>query len=755
MSIFPTISHISDVLPFIDGVDGFIVMDKSYGKVVEYTHMAAETFAGDPKESLSAQVRLECRGLVFDNNGDLVSRPFHKFFNLGERENTLQSNIDWSRPHLVMPKLDGCFHNSSRIKFCDGSVRKISEVIKKKMEGPIWGRNPDGDIVPVKIIGWSKKSSTKDWRTITVNTGQRVHKLRITGNHKCFVDGKWMEAKDIKKGMMFSAMAPSFCKNQADVLMGTLMGDSCIVNTQANNPNIGSSLTIQGCQKLAHKEYCELKSSILTKTGTLYDAVSGYGAQTVQYRIFESKKTRPYFEKLFKTGKKRITRDWIESLSPLGLAFWYMDDGSMSKGAVGQRPRAILHVEGLCEESQNDIFDYFVEVWGFSPSMQTYKNKYRCIRLNADDAFIFWEAISHYMIEIMAYKIPEEFHKNITTSEHLSSLVNKDFVSERLWKIENVEHGLGSQFGSGGARYDIQTETGNFYCNDLLVHNSMIRSLYLEEGFRLGTRAGVTGHSCWAEDYMVSRTDIDYREFMDKMEDHGITPCFEFFSRQNMIVLDYGSSFLKLLACRVKTTGEYMDYDEMVEEAEKFNVPVVKQIKVDLSDPSEFLAMAKQEKDAEGYVIRFNDGQTVKVKNDWYVHLHHIVSGLNAERNIVRHLLDNDLDDILPILPQNRKKELEKFSNDFWKFYSRFKKDIHVMWANVWENMPSEYTRKDLALEIQKQEKEYQGILFRFIDADEESRDKVIRDVIYKACNKEISFAKFIDFAGFKIENNK
>ncbi|NJN36948.1 MAG: hypothetical protein HC794_07680 [Nitrospiraceae bacterium] len=52
-------------------------------------------------------MRRECRGLIFGSDGLLMSRPFHKFFNLGEREETQLHNIDFNRPHTIFEKMDG------------------------------------------------------------------------------------------------------------------------------------------------------------------------------------------------------------------------------------------------------------------------------------------------------------------------------------------------------------------------------------------------------------------------------------------------------------------------------------------------------------------------------------------------------------------------------------------------------------------------------------------------------------------------
>jgi len=54
------------------------------------------------------KIRRECRGLIFDTaTGKLLSRPYHKFFNVGEREETAINKINLYEPHVVLEKLDG------------------------------------------------------------------------------------------------------------------------------------------------------------------------------------------------------------------------------------------------------------------------------------------------------------------------------------------------------------------------------------------------------------------------------------------------------------------------------------------------------------------------------------------------------------------------------------------------------------------------------------------------------------------------
>ena len=129
---FPIIKNISDVLPAIEGRDEFVVAEKEGYTVINYNVMMADTFPPvnvvhadiesygitphgiQPKLNVAmsydrnAAIRRECRGIIFDSKtGDIIRRPFHKFFNVNEREETQDHVIDLSRPHAILEKLDG------------------------------------------------------------------------------------------------------------------------------------------------------------------------------------------------------------------------------------------------------------------------------------------------------------------------------------------------------------------------------------------------------------------------------------------------------------------------------------------------------------------------------------------------------------------------------------------------------------------------------------------------------------------------
>lgn len=107
---FPQITHISDVLPHIAHREEFRITDKDWYTVVNYMVAFAETFDWDENDPHGSAIRRECRGLVFDSTtGDLLSRPYHKFFNIGERPELQVDKFDayMSSHHIILEKLDG------------------------------------------------------------------------------------------------------------------------------------------------------------------------------------------------------------------------------------------------------------------------------------------------------------------------------------------------------------------------------------------------------------------------------------------------------------------------------------------------------------------------------------------------------------------------------------------------------------------------------------------------------------------------
>ena len=103
---FPNITHISQVLPAIEGRTEFSYWQTNdHFDLVAYYLLASDTFKSD--DPAVSAMRRECRGLLFHKDGTVARRAFHKFFNVGETDETMPQTLDLSKPHMVLEKLDG------------------------------------------------------------------------------------------------------------------------------------------------------------------------------------------------------------------------------------------------------------------------------------------------------------------------------------------------------------------------------------------------------------------------------------------------------------------------------------------------------------------------------------------------------------------------------------------------------------------------------------------------------------------------
>lgn len=149
---FPVIRNISDVLPAIEGRSEFVVAVKDGYTVINYNVMFEDTFppikvaGGSAKmraeRSLHNAIRRECRGIIFDNEtGDILRRPYHKFFNVNERPET--QDVPLYEDHSILEKLDGSmiapFFNRGILVF--GTKMGATDVAKPVEE--FVDRNPE------------------------------------------------------------------------------------------------------------------------------------------------------------------------------------------------------------------------------------------------------------------------------------------------------------------------------------------------------------------------------------------------------------------------------------------------------------------------------------------------------------------------------------------------------------------------------------------------------------------------------------
>ena len=93
--------------------------------MINYMVSMPDTFKMEGPDDRLGAIRRECRGIIFDTEGRLMSRPYHKFFNVNEKEETQSHLLDLTRPHIVMDKLDGSMIRPVRL---NGVIRLATKM---------------------------------------------------------------------------------------------------------------------------------------------------------------------------------------------------------------------------------------------------------------------------------------------------------------------------------------------------------------------------------------------------------------------------------------------------------------------------------------------------------------------------------------------------------------------------------------------------------------------------------------------------
>eukprot|EP01080_Neovahlkampfia_damariscottae_P008238 gene8238-63_t len=189
----------------------------------------------------------------------------------------------------------------------------------------------------------------------------------------------------------------------------------------------------------------------------------------------------------------------------------------------------------------------------------------------------------------------------------------------------------------------------NFYVIEKL-DGSLISPLVVNDEVRYLTMSGFTDFTNEIAYYLEKeKLKEKYEKFSKTMIERGKTPLLEFCDSNNAIVIKYNKTHLTLLNIRDIKTGEYGSYEENSKIAEEFGIPMVKRWKDAPTDVVTLLQAISLQKDKEGYVICFDEGDMYKCKTHYYACAHGISPNAKIlnERIILKAICQNVIDDVI------------------------------------------------------------------------------------------------------------
>lgn len=199
--------------------------------------------------------------------------------------------------------------------------------------------------------------------------------------------------------------------DQEQIILGSLLGDGTLGNPRRTGSFINSHLRVTHTVK--QSKYIHWKRDMLLPFSYPVHSVQvkenrgkhwGHSTREVLYFNCAS---HEYFTSLRKTwypqDKKVFSLENVIHLDWLGLAVWYMDDGTYgwSKGS----PYGFFCTEGFGIDVQLTIRDFLVKYFGIPCSVVSTGHGLKKIRISAAGIRILQDKLESLVIPSMKYKL--------------------------------------------------------------------------------------------------------------------------------------------------------------------------------------------------------------------------------------------------------------------------------------------------------------------------------------------------------------
>uniref|UniRef100_A0A6M3L7V3 Putative homing endonuclease n=1 Tax=viral metagenome TaxID=1070528 RepID=A0A6M3L7V3_9ZZZZ len=307
----------------------------------------------------------------------------------GKRLNQLLELAEIDLSQCYITNVCKCADGQTQVYLEDGKRIRLDHLVKYKKEVKVRGLSHSGK----RVIGWYKtplagrkmfKISYKDARKV----GKYQSNVKVTEDHLILTSRGYVPALELTEGDLIATgtLAPDRVGEQ--VIAGSLLGDAYI-----------GRASLEETHGIKQKDYTEWKARILAPLGVngthIYNVNDGTGKRHDTIRFWTT--SSPYFrslrEKWYPLGKKKVP--WDLKLTPISLAVWFMDDGSLSTKKI----LAEIAVHGFDSYSQERLQRKLAEI-GLTSSLRRGR-----LFFNRENTNMLLFLIAPYVPNCMSYKL--------------------------------------------------------------------------------------------------------------------------------------------------------------------------------------------------------------------------------------------------------------------------------------------------------------------------------------------------------------
>jgi recombination protein RecA len=366
----------------------------------------------------------------------------------------------------------GCMSYATRVTLADGTQEKIGKIVNQRMDVEVLSYDPETNtMVPRRIVNWFNNGKAEQFLQFSVaKSGKNgLAQFAATENHLIRTPGGFRPAGELIPGDRVMVVEQQrLGGQQLQLILGSLMGDGNLSPNRRGRSGTRFRMG-HGAKQAA---YLDWKASLL---GNIPHArtVNAKGA------VFADFTPLPELGELheavyFGDGKKHLSWDYLKSLTPLGLAVWYMDDGGFtvrSKGVqertAGGTGRVEICVEAMSPGSRDRLACYLRDTYGLDIKLQQRgARKISVLQFSTASSEKFQKLVAPYMHPSMEYKLLPRFRGEFS--------VQQEFVpaTPRLVPAQILDIHVKPPTRSM-SRFDIEVEgSHNYFVDGVMVHNS-------------------------------------------------------------------------------------------------------------------------------------------------------------------------------------------------------------------------------------------------------------------------------------------
>jgi len=359
----------------------------------------------------------------------------------------------------------GCFNYTTRVTLADGSRMKIGILVNQKRKVEVLTADmATGEIVARPVLSWFNNGATTDFLNVVVDkpSGNGRAQFTATPDHEVLTSEGFAPIRELRPGdRVMTAQQFRLSPFQWDVIRGSLLGDGCLSPIKSTSKGMRFRLG-HGAKQV---DYLDWKVS-------LFRNIPGSWRRTPDASFWDSTPLPELYDlrrEVYRDGHKHFSRKYLEQLTPLSLALWYMDDGNLDLRAPSyQRGRVAICVEAMSEDTRDRLLEMLRKRFGIEGQLDEV-NDMAILRLHQPATEKLHELVAPYIPASMQYKLLPRLRGRFNVQPEITEPEMRLVPAE----IRSIAPKPPWTSGRKMYRYDIEIEgTHNYLVDGVVVHNS-------------------------------------------------------------------------------------------------------------------------------------------------------------------------------------------------------------------------------------------------------------------------------------------